>query len=856
MTVKHTKQLENALTRGIFATQHADRGSPADKALIIMLDEGNCHANYILSKLLKSWELFRLKSDIEINSDSDTTPHKAELDKSFYDNLIKNLTKIAVGLQDDPKEIILNTGHFLMYILSLKGSVSTDILKKFKISKSEVQDMVEDLPMNEDYYMEMNALRNIRIMRIDPETTTGGNKWHDTDNDINGSNSGQPKTQDSSVEGVEKYGTDLTQAALEGRIDPVIGRDAEIDRMIQILCRRKKNNPVLIGEAGVGKSAIAEGLARRLASGEVPAALNGKKLFSLDVAALVAGTKYRGEFEERIKELMRELSQNKNMILFIDEIHTIVGTGAAQGSLDTANILKPALARGELQCIGATTIDEYRECIEKDSALERRFQKIVVEPTSKEDTLKILRCIREYYELHHCVKYTEDALEACVDLAERYITDRNFPDKAIDILDEAGSKTRLYSYEEPEEIHELTTALSEATMRKKAAVKANNYEAAAKARIREIALGDKIKELRADHIRSINMNPSVISAEHIQDVISSMTGIPVKNISQDEKHRLKDMYRHLGDRVAGQDVAIDKITRSIQRSRAGLKDPNKPIGVFMFVGPTGVGKTLLAKELSKWMFDREDTLVRIDMSEYSEKHNVSRLIGSPPGYVGYNEGGQLTEVVRHRPYAVILFDEIEKAHPDVFNIMLQIFDEGHLTDGLGRKIDFRNTVIIMTSNAGSRKAAERSPVIGYDTPDSAAISQLAEEADYRSALEAIFAPEFINRIDDIVIFNKLTVANIERIVEMEFSHIAKRAEAMGYKIILSAKARTKLAEMGFDPRYGARSMKRILLEHVEEPLANMIICEDIAPGSELSIKLSGKAIKIVGTEKVSHPHSA
>lgn len=850
MNIKLSKQLENALAKGIVASQSKGRGSPVDRAFLSLLEDGNCHASHIIGKFIKSWDVFRLRMKIE-NDINDSPAGKDLTDKIYYDKLVESLTEIAVAIQKEDEEIVINTGYLLLYITRERRLVSSKALDFYNITKEDVREFVEELPANEDYYAEMNALRNIRIMRIEPprnaespDDDTERDDYSEQDDATAESNTRVMQMRKTTIQGLEKYGKDLTKAASNGEIDPVIGREKEIDRMIQILCRRKKNNPVLIGEAGVGKSSIAEGLALRLASGNIPPVLEGKSLFSLDLTSLIAGTKYRGQFEERIKELMQELAKDKNTILFIDEIHTIVGAGATQGSLDTANILKPALARGELQCIGATTLDEYRECIENDGALERRFQKILVEPTSKEDTLAILTNIRGYYEQHHGVKYSDEALAACVELGERYISERNFPDKAIDIMDEAGAKVRLHIPQEPDTIKELEHSMREASEKKRRAAKKMDYEDAAKARLHEIAIADKIKELRADWQREVNMNLGTITAEHIQEVVSSMTGIPVASVSQSEKNRLKDMHKHLGALVVGQNDAIGKISRAIQRSRAGLKDPNKPIGVFMFVGPTGVGKTLLAKELSKWLFDRNDALVRIDMSEYSEKHNVSRLIGSPPGYVGYNEGGQLTETVRRQPYAVVLFDEIEKAHPDVFNIMLQIFDEGHLTDGLGRRIDFRNTVIIMTSNIGSRSVASRPPIIGYDAPDTASAQEKIDGAGYREALEDKFAPEFINRIDDIIIFNKLSLADVKGIVEIEFGHIARRAAAMGYTLELSDKAKQKLAEMGFDPKYGARSMKRILLEHLEEPLAAMIVSEEITSGNEVSISLSNDKIKL------------
>ena len=634
---------------------------------------------------------------------------------------------------------------------------------------------------------------------------------------------------------LDKFGVDLTRQAREGKIDPVIGRECEIERVVQILSRRKKNNPILIGEAGVGKSAIVEGLALRIAAGDVPHTIAGKRLYSLDVSSLVAGTKFRGEFEERMQQLLDELRKADDTIIFIDEIHTIVGAGSTQGSLDTANILKPALARGELQTIGATTLDEYRENIEKDSALERRFQRVLVEPTSCEETLQILRNIAPRYEAHHKVRYTDEALEACVTLTNRYITDRFFPDKAIDVLDEAGSRMHLQTAREPDTLREMEAALASTCEERREAVRQLVYEKAAAARLRELALRSKLDESRAEWQRSLESHPAEIRAEHIAQVITSATGIPIERITTGELGRLRGLKDYLAGRVIGQDAAVEKVALSIQRSRAGLKDENRPIGVFLFVGPTGVGKTLLAKELSKWLFDERRGLIRIDMSEYGEKHNVSRLIGSPPGYVGYGEGGQLTEAVRRQPYAVVLFDEIEKAHPEVFNAMLQIFDEGHLTDGSGRKVDFRNTVIIMTSNVGSRAAVQRAVQVGYSTSSKTVVEQAAPQIEYRKALERTFAPEFLNRIDDIIVFRTLTLEDVERIVELELRRLLARTQRLGYKVEISAEAKRRLAVMGYEARYGVRSLKRTLLDNVEEPLSTLIIEGRVNEGAKVKI---------------------
>lgn len=644
------------------------------------------------------------------------------------------------------------------------------------------------------------------------------------------------QTSEQEYDALGKYAINLNEQARKGKLDPVIGRDEEIRRVLQILSRRTKNNPILVGEPGVGKTAIAEGIAHRIVDGDVPENLRSKQVYSLDMGALIAGAKYKGEFEERLKAVVKEvISAEGEILLFIDEIHTLVGAGKSSGAMDAANILKPALARGELQTIGATTLDEYRENIEKDSALERRFQRVLVEPTSCEETLQILRNIAPRYEAHHKVRYTDEALEACVTLTNRYITDRFFPDKAIDVLDEAGSRMHLQTAREPDTLREMEAALASTCEERREAVRQLVYEKAAAARLRELALRSKLDESRAEWQRSLESHPAEIRAEHIAQVITSATGIPIERITTGELGRLRGLKDYLAGRVIGQDAAVEKVALSIQRSRAGLKDENRPIGVFLFVGPTGVGKTLLAKELSKWLFDERRGLIRIDMSEYGEKHNVSRLIGSPPGYVGYGEGGQLTEAVRRQPYAVVLFDEIEKAHPEVFNAMLQIFDEGHLTDGSGRKVDFRNTVIIMTSNVGSRAAVQRAVQVGYSTSSKTVVEQAAPQIEYRKALERTFAPEFLNRIDDIIVFRTLTLEDVERIVELELRRLLARTQRLGYKVEISAEAKRRLAVMGYEARYGVRSLKRTLLDNVEEPLSTLIIEGRVNEGAKVKI---------------------
>ena len=820
-------------------------------AFVSALRDNRSHAGQILGRLFKDWEIYQIGERIERDLAKATVEGKNSADlRVIVGDIIEGIekTRLAVG---GVQGGAANTGHFMLWVLGNRGLISSRVLELYGVTTERVAAELSRLPENEDFYIDIEAVEKFVNNKLaqyggdpDPEADDelSGEGYADENED--GGAVTKVKTRKNTKSMIERFAANLTRAAREGEIDPVIGRGREIERLVQILGRRKKNNPVLIGEPGVGKSAIVEGLALRMAGREVPASLRGKEIYSLDVASLVAGTKYRGEFEQRIKELLDELTSNRKIILFIDEIHTIVGAGSTQGSLDTANILKPALARGELQCIGATTLDEYRENIEADGALERRFQKIIVEPTTREETLLILENIKGSYEAHHCVSYTPEALRACVDLTERYVTDRYFPDKAIDAMDEAGSKARLVAAPEPAEIHDTEEAIIQAISERQRAMSEVDYDAAARARLRVLSLRAKLEEQRQDWEREKKENPSVVGAEHIEEVITSMTGVPMERVSQGEKQRLVLMGEHLSGRVIGQDEAVGKVVKSIQRSRAGLKDPNKPIGVFMFVGPTGVGKTHLTKELSRWMFDRPDALIRIDMSEYSEKHNVSRMIGSPPGYVGYNEGGQLTEAVRRQPYAVILFDEIEKAHPDVFNIMLQIFDDGQLTDGNGRKVDFRNTVIIMTSNVGSRTIAVKRLAVGYGTSSKETTMAADTVLHYRSALDQTFAPEFINRIDDIVVFNTLTQSDVERIVDLELGHLTDRARKLGYRLKASAKALRQLASTGYEPRYGVRSLKRTILDHVEEPLAQMIVSGQLADGDTVNITVANGRIEL------------
>ena len=636
---------------------------------------------------------------------------------------------------------------------------------------------------------------------------------------------------------LDNFGTDVTKLALDGKLDPVIGREKEIERVAQILSRRKKNNPILIGEPGVGKSAIVEGLATRIVQKKVSRILFNKRVVLLDMASVVAGTKYRGQFEERIRSIINELQRNPDIILFIDEIHTIVGAGSSTGSMDAANMLKPALARGEIQCIGATTLDEYRKNIEKDGALERRFQKVIVEPTTADETLLILKNIKDRYEEHHNVTYTDEAIEACVKFSERYITDRSFPDKAIDVLDEAGSRVHLINISVPKEIEEQEKLIDEAVMQKELAVKSQNYELAANHRDRANELTKQLDEMKKAWESQHNEHRQTVDEEEIARVVSMMSGIPVQRMAQTESARLMNMKGELQNQVIAQDAAIETLAKAILRSRVGLKDPNRPIGTFLFLGPTGVGKTHLVKQLAKYMFGSSDALIRVDMSEYMEKFAVSRLVGAPPGYVGYDEGGQLTEKVRRKPYSIVLLDEVEKAHADVFNLLLQVMDEGRLTDSFGRTVDFKNTIIIMTSNVGTRQLKEFGRGVGFSA------QQRTDDKEYansliQKALHKAFSPEFLNRIDEIITFEQLSLDAIIKIVDIELKGLYSRIQNLGYTLTLSDEAKRFIAEKGYDVQYGARPLKRAIQTYLEDGLSEMIVSTQLEAGDEIQVSLN------------------
>lgn len=719
------------------------------------------------------------------------------------------------------KNETINTGHLLLAILRDETSMITQILKEKNIAYNSIKNEMEiRQPQSSADYGDED----------DERGSSFGNP---------GKGSGNPGPaqgkSNSDTPVLDNFGVDLTKAAEESRLDPIVGREREIERLAQILSRRKKNNPILIGEPGVGKSAIAEGLAIRIVQRKVSRVLFGKRVVALDLASIVAGTKYRGQFEERMKAILNELQKNPNVILFIDEIHTIVGAGGATGSLDAANMLKPALARGEIQCIGATTLDEYRQHIEKDGALERRFQKVMVEPTSMEETIEILNNIKERYEDHHNVNYTPDAIEACVKLTERYISDRHLPDKAIDALDESGSRVHISNIIVPEKILQLEKEIEETKKEKIKSVKNQNFERAASFRDKEKELQEKLEIEKQKWEHELSKNRVTVDSEKVAEVVAMMTGVPVQRIAQAEGTRLLKMGEELKGSVIGQDDAIMKIVKSIQRNRAGLKDPNKPIGTFIFLGPTGVGKTQLAKVLAKYLFDSYDNLIRIDMSEYMEKFSISRLVGAPPGYVGYEEGGQLTEKVRRKPYSVVLLDEIEKAHPDVFHLLLQVLDEGILTDSLGRRVDFKNTIVIMTSNIGTRQLKDFGTGVGFNT--SAKASQVNEYAKgvIQNALKKTFAPEFLNRIDDVILFNTLEKEHISKIIDIELKGLYDRIHSLGYKVILSDDARNFIIERGYDLQFGARPLKRAIQKYLEDPMAEVIIKANIKEGDNIVI---------------------
>lgn len=823
--IMYSKEEANRLRNSYIGPEHL---------LLGLIREGEGKAIEILFNL--QINLQDIKNQLEIivknNVENDTTYDE---NISFNDKASKVL-KLCILEAKLLRNIAADSEHILLAIMKVKDNTAFHVLESNGVTYEKIK----------------------LTLQPDPHAGLGFSEDEDEDEDIrqnpssNKSNAAQQQARpaqkkpanDTPV--LDNFGTDMTRAAEEGKLDPVVGRVKEIERLAQILSRRKKNNPILIGEPGVGKSAIVEGLALRIVEKKVSRILFDKRVIALDMTAVVAGTKYRGQFEERIRSILNELKKNPNIILFIDEIHTIVGAGSAAGSMDAANMLKPALARGEIQCIGATTLDEYRQNIEKDGALERRFQKVIVEPTTAEETLQILKNIKDKYEDHHNVNYTDAALEACVKLTDQYITDRNFPDKAIDALDEAGSRVHLTNITAPKEIEEQEKLIDEMKSLKNEAVRLQNFELAASYRDKEKEYTNQLDTLKEEWEKSLKENRETVDDEQIAEVVSMMSGVPVQRMAQAEGIKLLGMKDDLLSKVIGQDKAIATLVKAIQRSRVGLKDPNKPIGTFMFLGPTGVGKTHLAKELAKLMFGSADALIRIDMSEYMEKFTVSRLVGAPPGYVGYEEGGQLTEKVRRKPYSIVLLDEIEKAHPDVFNILLQVMDEGRLTDSYGRTVDFKNTIVIMTSNIGTRQLKEFGKGIGF------AAQIRTDDKEYSrsvitKALNKSFAPEFINRLDEIITFDQLDLNALTRIIDIELKGLYSRVEHIGYKLVIDEDAKKFVATKGYDVQFGARPLKRAIQNNLEDGISELILGSEMAAGDTIKVSYDKEKDIIVMT---------
>ncbi len=807
--------------------------------LLLELCQDGTRSAELMEAVVGASRLADLRSDLDVALYEPSASEGKDAD--FFNRTVTLIIKLAIIEARYMKSQLVDVEHLLLSLLHNRDVKAMELVAPFINAGIDYDSIARQLKAE---------------LQPDSETPTAERKEDDDTAEAEGDGSAadnpekvksgaqnkfrRPGRNDTPM--LDKFGHDMTRAAEEGTLDPVVGREVEIERLAQILSRRKKNNPVLIGEPGVGKSAIVEGLALRITQRRVSRILYNKRVISLDMASIVAGTKYRGEFEERIKAILNELAKNPDIILFIDEIHTIVGAGNAQGSMDAANMLKPALARGEIQCIGATTLDEYRVNIEKDGALERRFQKVMVEPTTPEETLVILNNIKGKYEDHHGVTYTDDALEACVKLTDRYVTDRNFPDKAIDALDEAGSRVKVTHVQVPEAVEQLEARLADVNAQKVAAAQRHDFAAATKLRDEAAEISSDLDKARKEWDEKIKANREPVDADKVAEVVAMMTGVPVQRIAQAEGLRLLEMGPTLKQAIIGQDEAIAKIVKAIQRNRLGLKDPNKPIGTFMFLGPTGVGKTHLAKKLAEYLFDSADTLIRIDMSEYMEKFSVSRLIGAPPGYVGYEEGGQLTERVRRHPYSVVLLDEIEKAHPDVFNLLLQVMDEGRLTDSLGRRIDFKNTIIIMTSNIGTRQLKEFGSGVGFNTRE---VDREYSHGVLTKALNKAFSPEFLNRIDDVIIFETLDRDAIFKIIDIELAGFYKRLAALGYTVTLSDEAKNFIASKGCDVQFGARPLKRAIQKYLEDELAELLLSQKVGQGDEIIVGFDTEQQKIV-----------
>lgn len=798
--------------------------------LLGIIREGEGTAVKILQAL--NVDLYELRKEVELAVKDKTGKNIANINSLPLTRQAEKVIRVTVLEAKALKSATVETEHLMLSILKNKENVCTQILQQFDV----------------DYDTFKNELGFVKSADPKSEFDDPGEEEFEDERKSYASKAKQTNTK-SKTPVLDNFGRDITKLAESGSLDPIVGREQEIERVSQILSRRKKNNPILIGEPGVGKTAIVEGLALRIVQRKVSRVLFDKRVVSLDLAALVAGTKYRGQFEERMKAIMNELEKNRDVILFIDEIHTIVGAGGASGSLDASNIFKPALARGELQCIGASTLDEYRMYIEKDGALDRRFQKVMVEPPSVDETIQILNNIKPRYEEYHNVSYTDAAIDACVKLSDRYMTDRLLPDKAIDVLDEVGARVHLKNINVPQNILDLEKQIEDIKQEKNKVVKSQRFEEAAALRDTEKKLGEDLERAKAMWEEEVKHKRYPIDEEAIAEVVSMMTGIPVKRMVQAETEKLRRMGEDLKGAVVGQDEAISKVTKAIQRNRVGLKDPKKPIGTFIFLGPTGVGKTELAKSLARYMFDSDEALIRIDMSEYMEKFSVSRLIGAPPGYVGYEEGGQLTEKVRRKPYSVILLDEIEKAHPDIYNLLLQVLDDGILTDGLGRKVDFKNTLIIMTSNIGARQLKDFGAGVGFTTSARAVNEEENTKSVIEKALKRTFSPEFLNRIDDVIIFNSLSKEHIYTIIDITMQSVLKRLNNLGFSLELTEEAKGFLADKGYDQQFGARPLHRAIQKYLEDPLAEEILNMNIHDGDILVADLDKENQKLVFTLK-------
>ena len=818
------------------ATRLASRSVGPEHLLLGIIREKNSVVRGLFDRMKINEQT--IKNELEERVREDDANEPLNTSELVLNEKASNILKLAVLEARMQHTQTVDVQHLLMAILhDQMNNGAKEVLEFNNITYEDVVSYLQ-APAHKD---------GLDLPSEDYEETDGNDheskEWRST-GDSGKATQTQTQRGNGKTPVLDNFSTDLTQAAADGKLDPVVGRENEIQRIIEILCRRKKNNPILIGEPGVGKSAIVEGLAQLIAKKKCSPVLFNKRVVNLDMTGIVAGTKYRGQFEERIKALLKELEQNPDIIVFIDEIHTLIGAGSTPGSMDAANIMKPALARGTIQCIGATTLDEYRNSIEKDGALERRFQKVLVEPTTAEETTEILRNIKERYEDHHHVTYSDEAIDACVKLTERYATDRSFPDKAIDALDEAGSRVHLRHASVPPEVVALEKELEDVKTKKQNAVRNQNFELAASYRDHQAEIDRKLQELNAQWAHEDNEERLTVEAQDVADVVSLMTGVPVQQIDQPESVHLRSMDTELKKSIIAQDNAIDKVVKAIRRNRVGLREPNHPIGVFMFLGPTGVGKTYLAKKLAENMFGSKDALIRIDMSEYTESFNVSRLVGAPPGYVGYEEGGQLTERVRRHPYSIVLLDEIEKAHSNVFNLLLQVLDEGRLTDGNGRLVDFRNTIIIMTSNAGTKQLKEFGRGVGFTAPGEGLTQFNEQNKEYarsiiQKSLSRQFAPEFLNRLDEIITFDQLDLHAIKRIIDLELKDLFKRVEGMGFKIRISDEAKEFVATKGYDVQFGARPLKRAIQNYIEDGLCELLLSDQLKPGDVIYVEKEG-----------------